>query len=103
MCKYGYKQGVMVWVNTDDWSELLKVAKFLDAKISLEGFDRMQAFIIYMNPNQLNTNEVNNKLGEFAKKAGLNMRYAGAQFDVVALAQYSSPILTMEGSGIITR
>jgi protocatechuate 3,4-dioxygenase beta subunit len=71
MCKYGYKQGVMAWINNDDWLSIKKLGQFLETKIAENGFDNMQAFIIYMNPGKLNPAEIDFKLNELAKNAGL--------------------------------
>jgi protocatechuate 3,4-dioxygenase beta subunit len=71
MCKYGYKQGVMAWMNTDDFSEMKKLAVFLEKKISENGLQNMRAFIIYMNPGKLASAEMNSKLTQLAKDAQL--------------------------------
>lgn len=82
MCKYGYKQGIMAWVNTDDWSETAKLGRFLEAKILEKGLKNMRAFIIYMNPKRLPPADVSSTLNVFAKNAGLKN---------VALLYISSP------------
>ncbi|HZF66256.1 MAG TPA: hypothetical protein VEZ55_17325 [Chitinophagaceae bacterium] len=71
MCKYGHKQGVMAWVNTDDWSEMAKLAQFFETTIAEKGQDNIRAFIIYMNPSKLAPQKVAVKLDELGKSAGL--------------------------------
>lgn len=68
MCKYGNKQGVMAWINTDDWKNIAKLAKALEAEIRKEGPDQIRAFLIYMNPSRLNKNELENRLQQFARE-----------------------------------
>lgn len=67
MCKYGNKQGVMAWINTDNWRNIAALAKSLDKKIEEQGLDKLRAFLIYMNPNGLKTQELEKRLQEFAK------------------------------------
>lgn len=67
MCKYGNKQGVMAWINTDNWSNIAALAKSLDKKIEEQGLDKLRAFLIYMNPAGLKIEELENRLQEFAK------------------------------------
>jgi protocatechuate 3,4-dioxygenase beta subunit len=82
MCKYGYKQGVMVWVNTDDWTDVKNLGQFLEKKISEKGLDNMRVFIIYMNPKRLPPAQVDHSLKELAKIA---------RFKNVALLHIPSP------------
>lgn len=52
MCKYGSRQGVMVWVNSDDWATLEHVARYLETTIKARGLRNFRAFLIYMNPDR---------------------------------------------------
>lgn len=72
MCKYGYKQGVMVWVNNDDWESLSTIAIRLEAEINKRGIKNMRAFIIYMNPEERPLDEVMKTLTELSRKANLD-------------------------------
>jgi protocatechuate 3,4-dioxygenase beta subunit len=67
MCKYGNKQGIMIWINTDSWSNIAGLAQSLDKKIEEQGPDKFRVFLIYMNPDGLKTQELENRLQEFAK------------------------------------
>jgi hypothetical protein len=67
MCKYGNKQGLMAWINTDNWTNTARLAKALDKKIDEQGFDKLRAFIIYMNPDGLKTGDLEKRLLEFSK------------------------------------
>lgn len=66
MCKYGSRQGVMIWVNSDDWSSLEPMAKSLEAAIKSRGLRNFRAFLVYMNPKRLSLPQV---LDESRKKA----------------------------------
>ncbi|MBL7850612.1 MAG: hypothetical protein JNN04_06905 [Cyclobacteriaceae bacterium] len=50
MCKYGSRQGVMIWVNHSDWDALEPIARRLESEIKTRGLRQFRAFIIYMNP-----------------------------------------------------
>ncbi len=71
MCKYGYRPGVMAWINTDNWQNVSKLAKALDAEIAAKGFSKLRAFIIYMNPDKLTNEAAEKKLVAFSETAGL--------------------------------
>jgi protocatechuate 3,4-dioxygenase beta subunit len=68
MCKYGYGQGIMAWINTDSWSNITKLATFLDRKIEEQGADKLRAFLIFMNPERLNPVALEKRLQQFAKE-----------------------------------
>lgn len=71
MCKYGYRQGILAWINTDTWENITRLAKDLDKQISEKGFNKLRAFIIYMNPDGLLQNAAEKKLIQFSHIAGL--------------------------------
>ena len=68
MCKYGNKQGVMVWINTDDWKNIAKLATALEKEITKVGLGKIRAFLIYMNPSKWSKNELEGQLQQFAKE-----------------------------------
>jgi hypothetical protein len=72
----------MVWVNTDDWTDVKNLGQFLEKKISEKGLDNMRVFIIYMNPKRLPPAQVDLSLKELAKIA---------RFKNVALLHIPSP------------
>jgi protocatechuate 3,4-dioxygenase beta subunit len=71
MCKYGYKQGVMAWVNTNDWSAMQKLAVKLNKLAIKRGAGQFHAFLIFMNPENLPVSEVNDRLHSMAISYGI--------------------------------
>ena len=71
MCKYGYQQGVLAWINTDDFANMKKLALALEREIEKKGVNRLRAFIIYMNPSARPTQEVERLLKDFIENARL--------------------------------
>lgn len=72
MCKYGYIQGVLYWVNTDDnWEEVKKWAGFLDQESARRGDERFKAYLIYTNPNLKPLKEVEKQLTRLAQELSL--------------------------------
>lgn len=53
MCKYGSRQGLMIWVNNADWDALAPIARRLEAEIRTRGIRQFRVFIVYMNPEGL--------------------------------------------------
>ena len=72
MCKYGYQQGVMVWINTDDWNNVVNLASGLEAEIARKGLRRFRAFIIYMNPEGKSKEEVERLMTVFGQSTHLH-------------------------------
>lgn len=73
MCKYGYQQGVLVWINTDDFANVTAIAKRLEAEIEAKGFRQLRAFVVYMNPDEKKKEELESFLSSFAEDAGLKL------------------------------
>jgi protocatechuate 3,4-dioxygenase beta subunit len=71
MCTYGYMQGVMIWVNTDNFANVTKLAKRLENEIERKGLKRIRAYVVYMNPANRTKEEVASFLESFAQDAGL--------------------------------
>ena len=71
MCKYGQQQGVMIWINNNDWQSFSATAKRMEVEISNAGLKKMRVFMIYMNPNQMPLAEVMKKLTEISKELKL--------------------------------
>lgn len=71
MCKYGQKQGIMVWLNDDDWDGLTILAGKMEAEVNLRGFLQMRVFVIYMNPDKKPLKEVVEKLRGVSRGANL--------------------------------
>ena len=82
MCKYGQQQGVMIWVNNNDWESFSVTARRMELEISNAGIQKMRVFMIYMNPGQKPLGEAMKKLSEISSE--LNLRY-------VAVACIQSP------------
>ena len=71
MCKYGYQQGVLAWINTDDFANVKRLAVALEKEIEQKGTKRIRAFIIYMNPEGKPIEGVEKLLSDFARSSGL--------------------------------
>jgi protocatechuate 3,4-dioxygenase beta subunit len=71
MCKYGYQQGVMIWMNTDNWDNISPLVIALDKEIQRKGLNRIRVFLIYMNSQKKSKLEVEDMLEKFSQKAGL--------------------------------
>lgn len=78
MCKYGYQQGVMIWVNDNDWSALGTIAKRLETEMDARGVRKFRAFIMYMNPDKKPSAEVMKTLSVFS--AGLKLNRVALTF-----------------------
>lgn len=72
MCKYGYQQGVMIWVNDNDWVALSYIAKRLETEIEGRGLRKFRAFIMYMNPDSKPLPEVMKALSDFSASLKLS-------------------------------
>ncbi len=82
MCKYGYQQGVMIWMNTDDWKNIGVLASALEQEIRIKGLKRMRVFLMYMNPDRKNKTDVEKLLEDFSAKY---------QLDKVAVTYITDP------------
>ena len=72
MCKYGYIQGVLYWVSSDDhWDEVKKWARFLDEESQKRGTGRFKAYLIYTNPNLKPLKDVEKQLTLLAQELSL--------------------------------
>lgn len=72
MCKYGYQQGVLIWMNTDDWSNIGLLTSALEKEIKEKGLKRMRVFLMYMNPEEKSKDEIEKLLQDFSKKNDLS-------------------------------
>lgn len=71
MCKYGYQQGIMIWMNTDDWNNMSSLVSALEKEINKKGLKKLRVFLMYMNPEGKSKEEMENMLKEFCKKNDL--------------------------------
>ena len=71
MCKYGYQQGIMIWMNTDDWNNMSLLASALEKEINKKGLKKLRVFLMYMNPEGKSKDEMQNLLEEFSRKNDL--------------------------------
>ena len=51
MCKYGYGQGVMVWMNHNNPDRLNNFVTTLEKEIQERGEKKFRVFLVYMNPS----------------------------------------------------
>jgi protocatechuate 3,4-dioxygenase beta subunit len=66
MCKYGYGQGVMVWLNNPSLSAVTPFAIKLENEIEKRGLHNFRVFIVYIKPTQENEKEAEKKLTEWS-------------------------------------
>ena len=71
MCKYGNQQGIMIWMNSDNWSNITQLCTRLEAEIEKKGLKHMRVFLIYMNPDEHQKAEVEKLLAAFSDNYGL--------------------------------
>jgi protocatechuate 3,4-dioxygenase beta subunit len=71
MCKYGYQQGVMIWMNTDSWDNISRLSVALEKEIQDKGLKRIRVFLMYMNPEGKSTAEMGTMLTAFSKENNL--------------------------------
>jgi protocatechuate 3,4-dioxygenase beta subunit len=50
MCKYGYGQGIMVWINHSNLSEMNDFVKRMEKEMIQHGEKKLRVFMVYMNP-----------------------------------------------------
>src|SRR5688572_14838210 len=66
MCMYGYQQGVLVWLNTDDFNSIAPMLTKLESEIDKKGLKRIRVFVMYMNPEMKSSTEIEKMLTTFA-------------------------------------
>jgi protocatechuate 3,4-dioxygenase beta subunit len=57
MCRYGYGQGIMVWVNHSDIQRMDKFIRLLEHEMQVRGEKKFRVFVLYMNPNWKQTDK----------------------------------------------
>ncbi len=62
MCKYGIGQGIMLWTNNADVSQLTNWAKKLDDKMKILGEKQLRVFIVFTNPQKQSAETVEKNL-----------------------------------------
>lgn len=72
MCKYGSRQGLMVWVNDTDWSSLNPILLRLESEIKTRGLRQFRAFVMYMNPEGKSKQALIEECRNQAKRLGLH-------------------------------
>lgn len=71
MCKYGYQQGIMIWMNTDDWNNMALLTSALEKEISKRGLKKLRVFLMYMNPEGKSKEDMEKMLTDFSAKNDL--------------------------------
>jgi protocatechuate 3,4-dioxygenase beta subunit len=71
MCAHGQDQGLIIWLNNDDFKSLASMSEWLEGQSQKRGLRQLRVFIMYMNPHGLPTKEVEQKLRAVADKAAL--------------------------------
>jgi protocatechuate 3,4-dioxygenase beta subunit len=72
MCRYGYQQGVLIWMNSDDWDNMGTLTSALESEIKKKGLKRIRVFLMYMNPENKNHQEIESLLTKFSEKHHLD-------------------------------
>jgi protocatechuate 3,4-dioxygenase beta subunit len=57
MCKYGYGQGIMVWINHNNPDRYKSFATSLEKQIKQRGEKKFRVFFVYMNPSYKENDE----------------------------------------------
>ena len=52
MCKYGYQQGIMVWINDANLESMGSFVRTLETEMHKRGEKKLRVFLIHMNPQQ---------------------------------------------------
>ena len=69
MCKYGYRPGVLYWVNTDtDWAEVEAWTRWLEDLSRRSGEKDFKAYVIYTNVPGLTKAQMEEKLSALGRK-----------------------------------
>ncbi len=71
MCKYGYGQGIMAWMNHSSLSAVSDFAMKLENEIERRGLRNFRVFLIYMKPASEDKTEAEKKLREWSNKTNL--------------------------------
>jgi len=71
MCKYGSRQGFMLWVNDADWQALEPILLQIEKEIRLRGLRKFRVFVMYMNPEQKSLSEAIRQASEVASRLKL--------------------------------
>jgi protocatechuate 3,4-dioxygenase, beta subunit len=71
MCKYGSGQGVMIWMNTDDWNNISTLTSALEKEIDKQGLKKFRVFLVYMNPELKSKEDIEKLLSEFSRENNL--------------------------------
>ena len=73
MCKYGYRTGVLYWVNSDtNWKEVESWAHWLEALSLRMDEEKFKAYLIYSNPQRAPKAQLEARLSAFGQQ--LNLR-----------------------------
>ncbi len=62
MCKYGYGEGIMIWINNPSISAMSSFAIMLENEIQKRGLKNFRVFLIYMKPPSEDENAAIKKL-----------------------------------------
>ena len=71
MCKYGYGQGIMVWINNASLSPINTFAIKLENEIEKRGLRNFRVFLVYMKPGSEDKNNAEEKLREWSNQINL--------------------------------
>lgn len=86
MCRYGYGQGIMVWVNHTNLNVLDKFVTRLEQEMTIRGEKKFRVFLLYINPVQ----SENDKTNEVVLRQKMNDWCNRLHLQKVAVALISS-------------
>ena len=66
MCKYGYQQGIMVWINETNMDGIKNFAKSLETEMQKRGEKKLRVFLIHMNPTNKDLRSLESELINWA-------------------------------------
>jgi protocatechuate 3,4-dioxygenase beta subunit len=77
MCKYGYGQGVMVWINHTNLEQMNDFVKRMEKEMIQRGEKKLRVFVVYMNPAYNQNKEetyssIQKKVKEWCEQQQLN-------------------------------
>jgi protocatechuate 3,4-dioxygenase beta subunit len=87
MCRYGYGEGIMVWINHTNLNKLDNFATSLEQQMAIRGEKKLRVFLLYINPDRVE----NDKTDAVILRQKLNNWCTRLRLMKVAVALVSSP------------
>ena len=71
MCKYGYGEGIMIWINNPSLTNVSSFAIMLENEILKRGLKNFRVFLVYMKPDSEDETAAIQKLTALATRANI--------------------------------